>query len=197
MSVKVYVEGGGDHNKALESECRRGFSKFFERAGLKDRLPRVVRCGSRQQAYERFRTAQESRSQDELPVLLIDSEGPLTQRSKWEDARLRRPQGASEDQLHLMVQAMEAWFHADRDALERYYGDGFRPGSLSQRTSIEDVPRADLFNGLARATKDCTKGEYSKGQHSFQILAEVDPAKVRAACPHAELLLTYLDSVCA
>ena len=131
MTVKVYVEGGGEHNKALQTECRRGFSKFLHRAGLRDRMPRVVVCGGRQRAYESFRTAQENRGTDEFPILLVDSEGPVVQTISWEHVRLlpgdrwQRPQGASDEQINFMVQAMEAWFHADRDALGRYYGQGF------------------------------------------------------------------------
>lgn len=45
MSVKVYVEGGGDHNKALQTQWRKGFSEFFLRAGLEGRMPAVVACG--------------------------------------------------------------------------------------------------------------------------------------------------------
>jgi hypothetical protein len=120
VTVKVYVEGGGDHNKALETECRRGFSEFFRKAGLENRMPRVVRCGGRRQAYERFRTAHENASGDEFPILLVDSEEPVVESSPWEHVRLRpgdqwaRPAVASEDRIHLMVQAMEAWFHADQ-----------------------------------------------------------------------------------
>ena len=97
--------------------------------------------------------------------------------------------------MHMMVQAMEAWFHADRDALRDYYGQGFRMAWLSPRPDIEAIPKVDLFGGLKRATKDCQlKGEYSKGGHSFQILALIDPAKVRAASPFADRLLRVLDT---
>jgi hypothetical protein len=92
-----------------------------------------------------------------------------------------------------MVQAMEAWFHADKDALGEYYGQGFRLAGLSQRPDVENIPKADLFAGLQRATKDCKKGEYSKGEHSFQILAQIDPAKVRAASPFADRFLRVLE----
>ena len=44
--VKIYVEGGGDQAK-LKRECRRAFSKFFEKAGFKGKMPRVVASGSR------------------------------------------------------------------------------------------------------------------------------------------------------
>ncbi len=155
MTVKIYVEGGGAHNKALETECRRGFSAFFEKAGLRGRMPGVVRCGGRQQAYERFRTAHgRPKREDELPILLVDSETAVVERSSWDHVRRRpgdgweRPQGASEDQIHLMVQAMEAWFHADRAALQAYYGQGLRAAALSQRPDIESIPKAELFAGL-------------------------------------------------
>ena len=33
MTVKLYVEGGGD-TRVTKAECRRGFAEFFRRAGL-------------------------------------------------------------------------------------------------------------------------------------------------------------------
>jgi len=202
VTVKVYVEGGGDHNKALETQCRRGFSEFFRKAGLENRMPRVVRCGGRQQAYEKFRISHENAGGDDFQILLVDGEEPVVKSSSWEHVRLRpgdgwaRPQGASEDQIHLMVQTMEARFHADKDALRHYYGQGFRIAGLSPRPHIEAIPKVELFGGLERATKDCQKGEYSKGEHSFQILALIDPTRVRAASPFAAKLLHALDRVC-
>jgi hypothetical protein len=123
----------------------------------------------------------------------VDSEEPVVEKSRCEHVRWPRPAGASEDQIHLIVQAMEAWFHADKDALREYYGRSFRSAALSQRPDIERIPKADLFAGLQRATTDCQKGEYSKGEHSFQILARIDPARVRAASPFAEKLLRVLE----
>lgn len=205
MSVKIYVEGGGDHNKDLDTQCRRGFSKFFERAGLKRRMPKVVRCGGRRQAFDSFCTAHENARPGELPILLVDSEAPVTQADPWEHVRLRpgdgwhRPDGASQDQIHFMVQAMEAWFHADKEALEKYYGQGFRVAALKSRPDIDNIPKADLYGGMQLATKACqAKGEYSKGQHSFQILELTDPAKVKTASPlYAGRLLDVLDRECA
>jgi hypothetical protein len=80
-----------------------------------------------------------------------------------------------------MVQAMEAWFLADREELKEFYGRDFRSSALSPRRDIENIPKRDLYSGLQAATADCRKGEYSKGEHSFQILARIDPANVRAA----------------
>lgn len=57
VNVRLYVEGGGENNKALRSACRRGFREFFLKAGLEGVLPRVIPCGGRQAAYEDFCTA--------------------------------------------------------------------------------------------------------------------------------------------
>lgn len=202
MSVKVYVEGGGDHNKALDAECRRGFREFFRKAGMDRRMPRIVSCGGRSNTYESFRTSHENSGDDDFPILLVDSEAEVSGGDAWEHVRTRdgwqRPDGATPDQLHLMVQAMEAWFHADKEKVEGYYGRGFRTGALSQRPEIDNIPKADLLAGLKAATRACPiKGEYSKGGHSFEILALIDPAKVRAASPmHAGRLLNVLDRIC-
>ena len=107
------------------------------------------------------------------------------------------PIGTSEDQIHFMVQSMEAWFHADKATLQDYYGQGFRVAALSQRLEVENIPKADLFRGLQNATKDSQKGEYSKGEDSFKILSRIDPARVRAASPvHAERFFQVLDRTC-
>jgi hypothetical protein len=138
------------------------------------------------------------------PLTTVDSEAPVTATDPWEHVRLRsgdgwqRPDGASQEQIHLMAQAMEAWFHADKEKVQEYFGQGFRLASLRPRPDIDNIPKADLFSGMQSATRDCLKkGEYSKGQHSFEILALIDPSKVRAASPHAGRLLNTLDRICA
>jgi Domain of unknown function (DUF4276) len=147
------VEGGGDHNKALQTECRRGFSEFLRKAGLEGRLARVVACGSRSQTYDKFRIAHEGKGADDLPILLVDSEAPVTASDSWQHVRLRqgdeweRPQGASDDQ----VQALEAWFHADKEKLQEYYGQGFRMNALSPRLDIEKIPKDRHFYGFAES----------------------------------------------
>jgi hypothetical protein len=202
VSVKVYVEGGGDHNKALDAACRRGFTESFRKAGLEDRMPRVVSCGGRGGAFNSFRTSHNNAGDYYFPILLVDSEADMAGLDAWEHVGRRdgwqRPDGASPDQLHLMVQAMEAWFHADKETVQEYYGRGFRPAALSPRPDIDNIPKADLFAGLKAATRACpTKGEYSKGGHSFEILAMVDPGKVRASSPvHVGRLLNVLDRIC-
>lgn len=55
VGMKLYVEGGGDTN-LLRTACRQGFSEFLKKAGLAGRMPRVVACGGRQDAYDAFCT---------------------------------------------------------------------------------------------------------------------------------------------
>jgi hypothetical protein len=202
VNVKVYVEGGGDHNKALHSQCRRGFSEFFRKAGLEGRMPRVVACGGRKQAYDAFRTAHATVEPGSLPILLVDSETPVVGNDPWEHVRLRpgdswlRPNGATQDQLHLMAQVMEAWFYADQEELQRYFRQGFRRAAMSQRQDVESIPKADVLTGLELATKHSEKGEYAKGRDSFEILARIDPTRVKVAAMHADRLLGVLNRVC-
>ncbi len=160
MTVRVYVEGGGE-NKALQTECRRGFSEFFKKTGLDNRMPKVVACGGRQQAYNDFRIAYTNAEEDSFPILLVNSEAAVTGIDPRQHVRSRpgdgweRPKGASNDRLHFMVQTMEAWFYADKDALRKYYGNTFRANALSPRPDIDNIPKADLFDGLERATRNC------------------------------------------
>jgi len=67
--VHLYVEGGG----GLETACRQAFTTFITQAGIINR-PRVVACGSRANAYDRFCTAVKS---GEDAMLLVDSEQPV------------------------------------------------------------------------------------------------------------------------
>lgn len=197
MSIKLYVEGGGD-SKALTTDCKRGFRKFFEKAGLAGRMPRIRACGGRRNAYDDFKTA--LKNGGEVPILLVDAEDPFTAGSSWEHLRNRvgdgwdRPDGASNDHCHLMVQVMESWFMADRSALESFYGQGFQPSALPPNPRLEQVRKADVLRGLACATRSLKtkKKPYRKGSDSFEILGRIDPSRVESVAPSAKLLLDVL-----
>lgn len=189
MKVRIFVEGGGDRGELLTS-CRRGFTLFFERAGYRGRMPKVVPCGGRNATFDAFCFALRQAVPDELPLLLVDSEAPVTC-SPWEHVRNRpgdnwqKPPTAADNQLHLMVQVMESWFLADRQALEKFYGQGFKPNKLPTASNIETISKQQVYDTLEAATKETkTKGSYSKGSHSFQILGLIDPNKVRQASPN-------------
>ncbi len=192
VSVRLYVEGGGDRAE-LRTACRKGFSSFIERAGLQGRMPRIVACGSRNDAYDSFKTAQAAGVN---AMLLVDAEGQVTAQGSWQHLELRdgwqRPDAATDEQCHLMVQVMESWFLADTDTIETFYGQGFVRGALPRGPKVEDVPKQDILSGLGRATAGTGKGGYHKGAHSFEILEKLDPAKVRNASAYADRFLGAL-----
>lgn len=199
MSVKVYVEGGGS-GRELRTKCRQGFSTFFRNASLVGRMPKIIACGAQDKTCRDFRTALANAADNEFIVLLVDSEGPVDQGAgPWLHLKNRddwdKPDGADDDNAHLMVQCMEAWFLADKDALARYFGSGFNLNALPGRPDVEHISKSDLENGLKNATRQCKpKGEYHKGRHSFAILAELDAEKVIAASPHAKRLVDVLKA---
>jgi energy-coupling factor transporter ATP-binding protein EcfA2 len=92
-------EGGGDTH-TLRTACRRGFSEFLEKTGLKGYMPRIVACGSRNNAYGDSCTAIKN---NESAMLLVDSESPVAKDyrekdpSKWDPRR------------HLTVRQGDGW----------------------------------------------------------------------------------------
>ena len=196
MSVRVYVEGGGDYKHTdTATACRRGFHELFEKLGLPERRLSVIACGSRDQTFNDFRKAVRQQA-DDFVILLVDSEGPVEAPSAWAHLHARdgwqRPAGTTEDQAHLMVQCMEAWFLADREALIEFYGQGFLAGSLPGQPNIEQIPKRSLLPVLKHASKQTTKGPYDKTRHGFALLALIDPQRLRDASLHAGRLFDVL-----
>ena len=197
MTVPIYVEGGGNY-KDLRIACRKGFTRFFENSGLAEARQKlkIVPCGGRQNAYNRFRSDLAMDNKD--AILLVDSEGPVTAPGPWRHLKNRdnwdRPGGATDDQCHLMVQVMETWFLADPEALQGHYGRGFRPQDLPQNSDIERISKDDVQRGLERAAIRTRKGSYKKGRDSFPILEKLDPAKVRRRSSYANRLIEALMS---
>jgi len=195
VRIKVYVEGGGNRN--LDRECRKAFAALFERADLTSRKPAVIPCGGRRSTYDDFCTALRKAISGELPVLLVDSEGPVTAPA-WQHVRNRpgdgweRPDGATDDHLHLMVQVMETWFLADRENLVKYYGSDFHENRLPNTVNLEDCPKQTVFDSLESASRDTSKGRYNKGSHSFRILGELSPTTIEGALPHAKQFFDFL-----
>ena len=197
MTATLYVEGGGD-GRSLRGRFREGWHKFLRSAGVDGRV-KIVRGGGREQTFRRFATAVASAGGGGAALLLVDSEGPVAAgHTVWRHLAARdgwtRPGGAGDDQAFLMVQVMETWFLADRDALRAYFGDGFRAKAIQAWPDLEDVPKTTVFKALDRATAACRRS-YAKGRVSFGLLARIDPARVEAACPHARALLDRLRAL--
>jgi Domain of unknown function (DUF4276) len=198
VAMKLFVEGGGDA-KPLRTACREGFTEFLKKAGLRGYMPRVIVCGSRKNAYDDFCTALDSGEPAMLLVdseervdpelLLVDKEDVVTTARPWRHLLHRvgdkwdKPPKANDAHCHLMAQCMEAWFLTDRETLKNFFGQGFNVNALpAVANPIEEVAKLDIFQSLANATKGCkTKAPYGKGEHSFKLLALIDPAKVMKA----------------
>ena len=80
---KLFVEGGGDKNQSLQTECRRAFSTLLAKAGFEGRMPRIVACGGRSGTYDQFCTAVEGLEEPDLAFLLVDSEEAVTEELPW------------------------------------------------------------------------------------------------------------------
>jgi hypothetical protein len=181
VSVTIFVEGGGD-SKELRTRCREGFSRLIKKLGFGGRMPRIVACGGRRRAYDMFNTSLTSaRFDDEYPMLLVDSEDPITS-GPWDHLKVRDnwdcPVGAEDDQAQMMATCMETWIMADHEALHKVFGSCLLVGNLIPVTAnvLEERSRQELLEALKSATKDCGKNRgYDKGARSFQILAELDP----------------------
>jgi hypothetical protein len=194
VSVRIYVEGGFEGS--TKSDCRRAFRLFFEKAVQRGSF-RVIASGDRATAFRDF-CAAFLQYPDDYIMLLVDSEEAV-QGTPWQHLRLRvgdgwiRPNGAADDQAHLMVEVMESWFLADQSALTTYYGQGFLAGSLPKQPNVELVAKQTVYDALQHATKKTQKGAYHKTRHGFDLLELLDPTLVRTSSGHADRLFQVLD----
>ena len=93
-----------------------------------------------------------------------------------------------------MVQIMESWFLADRATLQTFFGQGFNANALpAAQNSLDGIAKPTVYSALEQATKGCkTKASYGKGEHSFKLLAKIDPASVTSASPWAKRFVDEL-----
>jgi hypothetical protein len=180
VNVCVFVEGGGPQRRT-QTACRKAFHLFFDKL-LGDRpKPRIIPSGSRDETYRDFCRAL-ANDPGTFPFLLVDSEDPVPA-GKTSRAHLRDRDHWTEvmpdDQVHLMVQCMEAWFLADIPAVLQYYEHEFDEVALRGNPNIEAIPKRDVMDRLHNATRTTSKGPYHKTRHGFEILGCIDPGNVR------------------
>ena len=197
VKVTIFVEGGGD-TRLQQRDCRKGFREFFNKLTIKSSLT-IIACGGRKNAYDSFCIGLKNTKNNEYCLLLVDSEAPVNTQTVWQHVYLRegdkwqKPDKATEEHLHFMIECMEAWFMADKQTLISYYGQGFNQNALSQNANIEAISKQDLYATLNNATRKTAKGAYSKGGHSFEILSKIDANKVIVNSPYAQRLLDTLQ----
>ena len=204
-TIYIYVEDGAPKNKQLNIDCRMGFKLFFTKYGIPSNKIRIIPSGSRGAAFKNFCTAINNATDTDNVILLIDSEAPVASTNRYKpwdhlqtrtgDQHWQKPQNADDDSAHFMTQCMESWFIADKQELKKYYGNKFKEQSLPRNTDIEQISKQQLFDSLKKATRETQKGEYSKGNHSFKILARVGPVKIKDQSCWADRLLEHIKSL--
>ena len=198
--IQFHIEGGAGKN--LDTEMRRAFHVFFSEINRVAREQggslRYTLHGPRLIAYKRFCNALRD-DPETYHVLLVDSEDPVKRRGEcWRHLLERqadgweRPAGTDKAQCQLMVQAVEAWFFADPDTLQAYYGAGFNASSLPTRQNVEAIPKSEHLPSLEAASRQTKKGLYHKTRHLPDILGRISPAKVRERAWHCDRIFVTL-----
>ncbi len=183
MRVKIYIEGGGP-GQAQDAVFRQGWSQFFRQWNLA-RQPAVVRGQSREKTWDLFQQAVRSKSADELPLLLVDSDATVaTGLTSWQHLAKRgwrQPEGADADDAFLMICTMETWILA-----------GWRDQSdVTQWPDFEAVPERRISEVLKRVSAE----QYQKGPRSFEFLGQIDAVQVSEKCRSAKSLRARLQGL--
>jgi hypothetical protein len=197
IEIRIYIEGGGERTEG-KAKLRNSFQVFLRdlREKARDRRIRwnITVCGSRGSTHDDFNTACQTHP-GAFNVLLVDSEGPVDSSPRQ---HLRDRNGwqvdESEVQYHLMVQAMEAWLIADREAVKQYYGQGFQESALSDTQDVEQIDKSILESSLDKAANKTNKKEYHKIRDGAKLLGLIDPNKVQDKAPHCSRLLQTLTN---
>ena len=195
--VTIFLEGGGK-GKDAQSQCRKGFRELLERCGFKGRMPRLVACGSRSEAYNRFERAFERASDGDIIMLLVDSECTVKDINRtWEHLRRRdkwqNPSGAADEVVLLMTTCMETWIVADRATLRQHFGRRLRESDLPALDDLEIRNRQVVMSRLERATRNCT-APYAKGPKSFAVLGKLNPDVLEQHLPSFKRARSILGS---
>lgn len=198
--IAIYMEGGGEGH-STKAALRQGMDEFLqslkETARNKKLHWKLVCCGPRNEAFQRFQNAVNNRD-DAVNILLVDAEGPVNQLPR---PHLQARDGwdlsfTGENTVHLMVQTMETWIVADSEALKSYYGNrGFKAKGLPKATNLETVPKADVGSSLREATRETQKGRYQKIKHASDLLKEINAETVKKRCYHCRRLFDKLGQI--
>ena len=183
--IHIYFEG----DKFLKPGFDAFFGEIKKRANDAGRRFRLIEGRSGDAARRDFGIA--LRANPEVwNILLRDSEGPVDAGASVSLCRQRGWDQSHAGSIFWMVQMMEAWFHADKEALQKFYGNGFKDSALKKNPNVEEIPKKDLEDGLREATKKTDKGGYfdHKTSHGPKLLAAIRPELVRKAAPNCQKL---------
>jgi hypothetical protein len=185
--IHIYFEG----DALLRPGFRKFFSKVIESARKQNHA--VLPIATNGTPIRDFGIAQR-KDASSINLLLLDSEQQL------DGTALRQQQavGFPADRIFWMVELMESWFLADREAVKRYYDDDrFQESSLPANAQVERIPKKDVIDGLKEATRRTQKGRYHKTKHAPGILETIDPDKVAKSAPQCRRLFDVLNGLLA
>ena len=199
--VKIFVEGGGDKkNPDARRRLRVGFGKLLQRAEIYP-LPEVIACGGRSDAFQEFKRVVGGES----PVmLLVDSESavspensdhPWAHLAEQENDGWKKPKGARDDDVCLMVRCMEAWILADPKALAEHYEIGHDEDELQKLDglSVESVsPSVAVKRHLNFVADKGGRSKYHKTRDGFALIGKIDPFRLEKSSPHAKRFFKIL-----
>lgn len=217
MRCRLYIEGGGvadldpgrmSRRAMVDTNAeafRRAWQIFFSKAGVDGQILEIAVGGGQHEAFALFSSQFDRYMKDNAtepkPLLLVDSEEPVADgHTVWQHLgtrnqhRFQQPPQADDDSAYMMVQAMETWFLADQETLKRYFGALLDTDVLHGLAPLEAVAKEDALTTLRQATHRCSR-HYRKGKRASDILGELDPQTVAAACHHADELLQYLRTL--
>ena len=191
--VTIHFEG--------HSNLRLGFHKLFEPHVNHARQKRIrfnlIAGGSRAEAIKDFLRSCRLQPSN-VNILLIDSEGPipdtttaiqsLRAQSFWDGSV-----DCDDDQVNLMVQAMEAWFIADPQALINHFGQDFSVKALPSPQNAESVSPSELTIAIRKALRNSSRRHYDKVTDGTKLLQGVNHVQVGQYCRHFQRLMDYLS----
>jgi hypothetical protein len=179
MEIRIYFEG----NRLLKS----GFDAFFSELQTAAREARsTLEIVAAKDGLSAYRKAERTHRQA-WNLLLKDSEQTMPA-NRLQLLERYGIDPAFVNRVFWMVELMEAWFLADREALANYYGDGFVSNAIGNTADIERVPKADVMERLNQATRNTTKGQYHKVKHAPYLLEKLDNQRVRDRAQHCRQL---------
>ena len=92
-----------------------------------------------------------------------------------------------------MVTTMETWLLADRETLIDYF-PAMNASALPPDVDLESRRKRKVSGALRNATRPSSKGCYHKGNHSFDLLGEVQPKELEDRLPHFRRFVETLDA---
>ena len=200
MKVRLYVEGGAVSRKDDLIKSRRALTAWLKKLDLVN-LPQVALTGPGPKALAEAEARTKQAKGQETVLALVDSEGTLENieqpLSLFQAKHKTKFIYLTDEQILVMVQCMEAWICADKNAVREAYPKGQHSNRFEQENPESKTP-PQLCKYLEKVSKkpDQDKPLYKKGKPAFELFGKTDPNIVAHRCPSAERAIRILKNVC-